>query len=744
MTEQTTASRTPVIAPSQALEFLTRAGEVLAASLDYEETLTQVAQLAVPDVADWCAVYVSSGDDSGREITSVHPDAEIEATLREIRRTRRETGAGSETLQVMETGKSLLASDVRQVGLDELRDEQRERIERLGPRAYMIVPLLARGRVIGALTLLSAREGRHYTPADLRFAETLAVRCAFAIDNARLYDAAVRTQGMLDATFSAVPVGLALLDTEARYVRVNDTLAAMNNASAADHVGRTPEDVLGAGARPVVELLRQIVATGEPLLGQEISGELEGAERHFVNSYSPVRGGDDEMLGIVVTVVEVSEHRALLDAERDARRRAHFLAEAGAALDRSLDYEETLANVARIAVPEIADWCAVAILDSEGVLRDVAAAHADPAKEEVARELRRRFPTPPDAASGTAAVARSGQTEFIPEITDAMLVATITDPEQLRLLRELELRSVIIAPLSARGRTLGTLTLANAESGRLFDESDREFADDLARRAGLAIDNARLYTERSRIAHTLQAGLLPARLPEIPGAYVAARYRAAGELNEVGGDFYDVFERDDGSWVLVVGDVSGKGAGAAAITALARYTLRATGRETSRPSEALARLNGAMLIDGVAHFATVVLAQARAAAGGRMKVEFALGGHPPPVVIRAGGEVDAPGEFGGLLGIYPDPHLVDTTVTLDPGDTLLLYTDGVIEGGPRGAPIGEEGLADFVRPLAGRPPDEIVAAVEEFVVDAQDGEPRDDIALLALQVPAGGDRSPDA
>ena len=195
------------------------------------------------------------------------------------------------------------------------------------------------------------------------------------------------------------------------------------------------------------------------------------------------------------------------------------------------------------------------------------------------------------------------------ELTDEMLVAGLPDPEQLALVRRLGLRSVIIAALRAHGRTFGTLTLANAGGSRLFEAADVQLAEELARRAATAIDNARLYTERTHIAHTLQAKLLPERLPAIPGALLAARYRAAGELNEVGGDFYDVFPRSADEWAIVVGDVSGKGPEAAAVTALARYTLRAGALEDDEPAKALRRLNGAMRTPGEpGQFATAVLA----------------------------------------------------------------------------------------------------------------------------------------
>jgi serine phosphatase RsbU (regulator of sigma subunit) len=315
-----------------------------------------------------------------------------------------------------------------------------------------------------------------------------------------------------------------------------------------------------------------------------------------------------------------------------------------------------------------------------------------------------------------------------------MLAAAIDDPEQLALVRRLGLRSVIIAALRARGRTLGALTLAHAESGRLFDAAGVQLAEELARRAGIAIDNARLYTERTRIAHTLQAKLLPERLPDIPGALLAARYRAAGELNEVGGDFYDVFPRSETDWALVVGDVSGKGAEAAGITALARYTLRAAAMEQDAPSAALGRLNDAMLKDGSSQFATVVLAYISAAPGGGLRVRMALGGHPPPLVLRADGSIEAPGAFGALLGMLEEAPVYDSEFGLHPNDLMLLYTDGVTEAGPRDAPFGQGGLSALIRDLADRTPEQVVDAVEQAVVGAQAGEPRDDIALLALTV----------
>jgi PAS domain S-box-containing protein len=736
----------PAVSARQALETLNRAGGVLTGSLALEETLRRVAALVVPDIADWCAVLVLQDDGTEYEITSEHPDAEVERTLREIRRRRRRRTGGSESLAVQASGEPILATDISDRAALDVEPHELGVLARIRPRSYMVVPLIARGRILGSLTLLSTTEGRHYVTQDVAFASTLAGRFALAIDNARLYDASTRSLALLDTLFDTAPVGLAFLDLDGRYVRINEALAAMNGRPAAEHVGRTIEEVLGPSGSAVAEAHRSVIERGQPVLEREISGRPSWAPhetRHWVASYTPVRGPDGDLIVVGVVVIDITERRRLLEqqrellaAERAARARADFLARAGALLDASLDYEETLRNVAELTVPEIADWCSIRILDGHGRLVPVATAHTDPARQALAREFEERFPPDPNDPHGAAAVARSGVPEVIREVTDEMLAAAIDDPERLAMVRTVGLRSAIIMPLVARRRTFGTLALATAESARLFGEDDVRLAEELARRAGVAIENARLYTERSHIAHTLQARLLPNRLPSIPGLRLAARYRAAGEFNEVGGDFYDVFRRGEGEWALVVGDVSGKGPEGAAVTALARYTLRAAALEPGPPSRALHRLNAAMLHEAdTSEFVTVALAYVAPAADGSVQARLALGGHPPPLVARADGRVESLEAFGSILGVVADARLPDRDVLLAPGDTLLLYTDGVTEAGPRVAPLGEDGLAALVSERAGADPERLLEAIEQAVVAAQPGEPRDDIALLAVSVP---------
>src|SRR3954468_21422965 len=234
-----TVPNEPVMKPEAALGFLATASGVLAGSLDYERTLTEVARLAVPDVADWCAVDIVEPDGSLRQVTSVHSDPEQEALLLELRRRyREEKGAAAGATHAIMSGEATLAADTTGSAEIDLRDEEAETYRRLGPKSYMIVPLVARGRTIGALTLLSTRPGRHYTCADLDFAQHLGRRFALAVDNARLYDETERSRGLLDTLFASAPIGLAFYDPDLVCVRVNEALAQMNGMPPEEQIGR--------------------------------------------------------------------------------------------------------------------------------------------------------------------------------------------------------------------------------------------------------------------------------------------------------------------------------------------------------------------------------------------------------------------------------------------------------------------------------------------------------------------------
>ncbi len=452
--------------------------------------------------------------------------------------------------------------------------------------------------------------------------------------------------------------------------------------------------------------------------------EHVGRPRHWTAEEQSFAGSVADMVSLALEVAE----------RRRAEEAVKFLARAGEEIASSLDYETTLERVARLAVSFFADVCLVDLVEEDGTLVRIATAHADPALEEKVTELR-RFPPDPQAPSGVAHVLRTGKPVLHPEISAETLSWATDDPEHQALLRELGVSSGMVVPLRVRGRTLGAITFAYAGSGRRYDTDDLALARDLARRAAQAIDNARLYRRQLRTAHTLQQSLLPSALPELPGIRLAARYLPAGEGLEVGGDFYDVFTcKEEGVTAILLGDVSGKGVTAAAVTALTRYTARAVAPYETEPDRILARLNQAILDQtDTTLFVTAVLACIEITGGGA-RLTMASGGHPPPLRLRRDGTVEPLGRPGLILGISPSPPLPLFHVELERGDTLVFYTDGVIEARIDTKLFGEERLAALVRDCRGLEVGEIAARIERAAVEFQNGNVRDDIAVLVLRI----------
>jgi PAS domain S-box-containing protein len=435
------------------------------------------------------------------------------------------------------------------------------------------------------------------------------------------------------------------------------------------------------------------------------------------------------MVALAQQCAQALERARLFAAEREARRRAEYLARAGELLAGSLNPAATVEEVARLAVPELADWAFVELVQPDGAITREVIAHRDPDRERWARELAERYPLDPDAPYGSAKVIRTGEAELIPNVTDDLLAAAAVDAEQLEILHKVGFGSAMVVPMRARGRVLGDIALASAESGRRFDDQDLATAQQLADRCALALDNARLFAERSYIAKTLQQGLLPAALPEIPRVELAVSYRAGTLETDVGGDFYDVFAAGD-SWLFVTGDVVGKGAKAAAITGLARHTLRAAAQYERSPADMLRVLNRAMLdqFTDDEQFCTVAVVQLQ---GDRLRV--ACGGHPLPLLLRRGGGVEAVGASGALIGVLEDPPLHDGTATFAAGDTVVLYTDGVTDAHGAHGRFGTERLAAVVAMLVGVPPAQVVDRIDRAVGAYRAGDPTDDSAIVAFR-----------
>ena len=415
---------------------------------------------------------------------------------------------------------------------------------------------------------------------------------------------------------------------------------------------------------------------------------------------------------------------------KDAELRQRFLAEAGQLLASTLDYEQTLERVARMIVPRLADWCGIDMVDEQGNVVNVAVAHVDPAKVELAHQLQERYPPDMDAPTGVPAILRGGPAELYPEIPDELLAASAVDEEHLRIIREVGIRSGMAVPMRLGGRTLGVISFVSAESGRVFDDDDLAFAEDLALRAATAVQNARLYQAQERVAHTLQASLLPDRLPDVPGWEIHAAYQAGEREAEVGGDFYDVVAVEGGH-LIVLGDVTGKGVEAAALTALVRHSARMAARFDPRPARVLAHVNTTLREQARLSLVTMVCALVETEPD-RARLTVASAGHPLPLLRRAGAAPDPLGDHGVLLGIGGEEDWTETEVPVSVGDTVLFYTDGVTETPGKGARFGEPRLYDAMA-RAGDAPADVLAEIERSLRDFQAGEAVDDRAMLALR-----------
>jgi serine phosphatase RsbU (regulator of sigma subunit) len=278
--------------------------------------------------------------------------------------------------------------------------------------------------------------------------------------------------------------------------------------------------------------------------------------------------------------------------------------------------------------------------------------------------------------------------------------------------------------------------MLQVRSDRRYDPTDLDLLQDLAGRAAMALDNARLYAERTHVARTLQESLLPPELPMIPGAAVSAAYLPSGEGNEVGGDFYDVFRAGEG-WMLIVGDVCGKGAEAAALTALIRNSVRTLSMTEHDPVRVLDQVNEVMLREELdSRFATAILARMTLEDGGA-RVEVVTAGHPSPLVVRAAGAPDQAGGKGALLGALENTEFAPAEVRLARGDTLVLYTDGVLEAGAPERVLAPEELQALLADCAGADTRAVVQRLEREALESSGGALRDDVAILAVTVNRG-------
>ncbi|WP_093798708.1 SpoIIE family protein phosphatase [Streptomyces sp. Wb2n-11] len=477
----------------------------------------------------------------------------------------------------------------------------------------------------------------------------------------------------------------------------------------------------------------------------KVEGRLTGSLG--VAAEAPGRYSNEDALRLQFAADRIAlavESARLGELERLRRGSLSFLVEASDLLAGTLDRDQTLALMAQMTVPTLATWCAVYTIadqSSEPYLSFVL--HEDEERIDGLKALLSKIsppepvPTPgariwgaPGEAAHQAALRTSmrslglGSTPHLGSgIGTTLATAAAVGGE------------TVVLPLVARNRVIGMLTLGKPTDDH-FRQEILELAEDLSRRAALALDNARLYSERVAISQSLQRSLLPPELPVVPNVEVEVIYRAAGEGNEVGGDFYDLFPIRDGAYGFAIGDVCGTGPEAAAVTGLARHALRLLAREGFSGPAVLERLNAAILDEGArSRFLTLLYGELWPQEDGSAILKVVCAGHPLPLRLRPDGTVEPAAEPQPLLGVMEDLELYEQMVTLDPGDVLLCVTDGITERREGTRMLGDDGLADVLATCtgltAGAVASRILRAVERFAAEPAS----DDMAILAMRVP---------
>ncbi|MGC5017257.1 SpoIIE family protein phosphatase [Micromonospora sp. DT47] len=452
----------------------------------------------------------------------------------------------------------------------------------------------------------------------------------------------------------------------------------------------------GRQPRPGNELLQVPLAVHRPYAGEL---ELDAAPSAYARP-----------------LAVLAAERLSLHLENDRLRRADvrrsawltFLAEASELLAQSLDVELTMALIPQLVVPRLGRWCAVHTTDEWGRLKLAAASHAD---ESVLPQLHK-------------ALQETG-----PDSVQARLREASRSASQVPLGAPMEGFAV---PLIARSQRLGTLAVGRHQRHR-HDPDEVAVLEDVARRAALAIENARIHAERRRVAQTLQQSLLPPVLPVVEGIGFAAEYVPTGDEAEVGGDFYDVVPLPDGRWLVVIGDVSGKGVQAAAVTGLVRDVIRVLVGDGKPLPEVLARLNETLVERGGGRYCTLALAAVGLGGNGQLDVSLHLAGHDRPVLLRGGGGAAFVGAGGTALGLLDSISSPTAEIPLGPGDSLIFYTDGVTERRRGRELFGTERLRDAAAPLAGYSANVVAARLRATAINFSVEPPRDDIAILVLR-----------
>jgi PAS domain S-box-containing protein len=437
----------------------------------------------------------------------------------------------------------------------------------------------------------------------------------------------------------------------------------------------------------------------------------------------------DPVLGVTGASIVVRD----ITADKRRRSAQEFLARAAAGLEASLDREETARTIVETAVPDLAELCTIDFLEDDGSIGPATVAAGNP---EIAKELeglRRDYPLELDGDHPVARVLRTGRSLVLQDLTEPGVQDAMAQSDEHRaFMQRAGYNSAAVVPMVARGRLAGALSFLHVANDRRFEEGDLALLEDVAARAAMALDNARLYAERDRIAKVLQRGLRPEEPEPIPGLELAVVFEAAGEGVELGGDFYDVIPVGHGHYLLV-GDVAGHGAEVAAYTAQIRHTVRALAPFSTEPAQIVDRLNSVLVeAETGERFATLQLARLEATERGAIDVELASAAHPPAVIVRADGSTECL-SGGSIVGVWRDVDICVDRFALEPGETLLVYTDGWLEAGPVESHRTPDELAEAMAASSGEDLEDLLDRLRTDAVTRAGTELGDDLVLLAVR-----------
>jgi len=450
----------------------------------------------------------------------------------------------------------------------------------------------------------------------------------------------------------------------------------------------------------------------------------DGARIDVSLTISPIVHPERGIVGASVIARDITD-------EKRRRRAQEFLVAATRGLDASLDFARTARTIVETAVPDLAELCVLDFVRRDGWVGDSIVGAAQPAAAPVLEEIRRRTPLDPRGKHPVAQVLRSGRPMVWRDLTAPDVMQTVVQSDEHReLIEETNYQSAAVAPLIARGSTLGAISFLHARTDLRYDADDLRLLGELADRAALALDNARLYEERARIAQSLQRGLRPPEPPYIAGLDISVVFEAFGEGMEIGGDLYDILPIEDGCWVMI-GDVTGKGSAAASVSVALRHSMRGLARQIDEPGELLAQLNE-MLLEGnsLNDFATALLLRLRREGEG-WAFNLAAAGHPPAIHVTRDGPLQLGG--GTVLGAWAGAPLPYHEGRLLPGETMVLATDGWFEAGPPETHVGPEALGDLAHSVADLDLAEMTERLRQDALARSRGPLRDDMVILALR-----------